>query len=152
MSNIIQIDRSKLFDPVEFLGKGWSIEEQDERSLAITEINVDDIVLHTMMKYTETSITGEEKLKRLRDDKTHLQLDAGIFLHFLNNKKLITKYSEGKLIFFDGTILCRSGEDSCFDKNRFVLYLSPRNNEWFWYYYHLEYELHPHHHSIRIPV
>ncbi|MFA6397884.1 MAG: hypothetical protein WDK96_03530, partial [Candidatus Paceibacterota bacterium] len=37
---IIKIDRTKPFDPATFIGASWTIVEQDERAIALTEIDL----------------------------------------------------------------------------------------------------------------
>ena len=64
---IILIDRNMPFDPVKLLSTGWTIEEQDERSLALTRVNLANVRLEHMLKKGEGRITGEERLKRLKN-------------------------------------------------------------------------------------
>jgi len=59
------VDRSKPFDPVKFIGSGWSIVEEDTRSLALTEIDFSKVRFESGLQDGERYITGEEKLKRL---------------------------------------------------------------------------------------
>lgn len=56
------------FDPVSFIGNGWSLiaEERDERSAALPEIDFSQVVFETSLEKGESSIRGEEKLKRLK--------------------------------------------------------------------------------------
>ena len=35
---VLKIDRAKVFNPIEFIGKDWSTVEEDERSLALSEV------------------------------------------------------------------------------------------------------------------
>lgn len=147
---IIQIDRSQPFDPAEFLGAGWSIwrgpadgdglsgdEDQDERSLALTEVDLSKIRFETCLQKGEASITGEEKLRRLKVSG-HIRLDAKIFQTLWENRDKIPEAwkekinSNTRFIFFDGTIL-RSPRG-----NRFVLYFCRRDGEWHWSYRWLE--------------
>ena len=56
---ILSIDRTKPFDPVAFIGnKGWRIEEQDEQSLALTEVDPAMIRLETCRTQSEEFITS----------------------------------------------------------------------------------------------
>ncbi len=146
---MMAIDRSKPFDPVEFpsLGKGWSIwkgpadgdgltgeEEQDPRSLALTELNLTTLQLETTLKGDETSIVGEDKLKRLKATESLIRLDAGIFLTFWNNKHLIPERFKKKTggnttyIFCDGTVLRSPHGD------RYVLCFCWFGDAWRWDY------------------
>ena len=108
-SRTIKINRNKLFDPVQFMHhRGLEIEEQDERSVMLEEIDSANIALESMLQ-GEAAIRGEEHLKRLKE-KGHIRLDARIFESLWENQHLIPEYWQGttndpKHIFFDGTIL-----------------------------------------------
>lgn len=62
---MLYIDRSIPFDPVAFIGKGWSIVEQDERSLALTEVDINKVISERTLRPDEVVIKGEDKLKHL---------------------------------------------------------------------------------------
>ncbi len=132
-SKVIKIDRSKPFDPVSFIGEGWSIEEQDERSLVITELDLTKIQFKTMLRDDENIVKGEEKLRRLKK-AAYVRLDARIFQTLWENQYLIPEKWKEKtkgnttFICFDGTIL-RSP-----DGNRCVLYLYWYDGRWLWHY------------------
>ncbi|MFC1612370.1 hypothetical protein ACFL29_00920 [Patescibacteria group bacterium] len=134
---MIKIDRKNPFVSEEFLGKGWKILEQDERSLALTEINLADVRLLSMLKDNETRIKGEEKLERLKE-AGHIRLDAKIFQILWENQELIPELWKEKTngcttyIFFDGTILRHSHGLRC------VLCLCWLVSEWHWDYSWLE--------------
>lgn len=115
------------FDPVAFLGKGWIIEEQDERSLALTEIDLSKVQLETCLQEGEASIQGEDKLKRLKQ-AGHIRLDARFFMGLWKNPKLIPDAWKGKIIYFDGTVLRRQSG------SRHVLYLYWGGRQWHWNY------------------
>lgn len=141
----IPINRSTPFDPAEFLGQGWSIwkgpaagdglsgdEEQDERSLALTEVDLSQIRFETCLKDREDAVKGEEKLKRLKESG-HIRLDVKIFQTLWNNKYLIPANWKEKIngntrfIFFDGTTL--RGPDGY----RYVLCLYFSGGGWRWF-------------------
>jgi len=147
----IPIDRTAPFNPAEFIGAGWTIwkgpadgngldgeEEQDARSLALTTLDVTRLRLETTLKGEESSIVGEEKLKRLTA-MTDIRLDAGIFQTFWRNQHLIPERFKAKTngnttyVFCDGTVL-RSPRG-----NRDVLffYWDVDSREWYWRYYGL---------------
>ena len=127
---VISIDRTKPFDTA-FIGDGWTIEEQDERSIALNEINLTEVAFETTLQKGEKSVKGEEKLKRLKEDG-RIRLDAGIFKTLWENQHLIPeKWKEQTngnttFIYFDGTVLRDSGGD------RYVLYLYWDGGEWSW--------------------
>ncbi|MEK9134774.1 MAG: hypothetical protein AAB451_00485 [Patescibacteria group bacterium] len=134
---IIPIDRTAPFDPVKLLGQGWTIEEQDERSLALTQVNLANVWLEHMLNKGEDWITGEEKLRRLKKANS-IRLDAKVFQTLWEDKSLIPeawkKKTKGNAayIFFDGTVL----RDP--DGSRCVLYLCWRDGQWRWNYYWLD--------------
>jgi hypothetical protein len=110
---VIPIDRTSAFDPVAFIGEGWSIVEEDERSLALGEVDLTKVNFETMLKERESSVVGEEKLKRLKD-AGHIRLDAKVFQTLWENQHLIPaswkEPTNGNTtyVFFDGTILRHS--------------------------------------------
>lgn len=121
------------FNPSKFVGESWSIEskETDARSVALAELDLTKIQFVTMLKGNETSITGEEKLKRLKESN-YIRLDADVFFTLWENQHLIPESWKEKVnentryIFFDGTVLRRSDGDRC------VLYLYWRDGAWRW--------------------
>jgi len=130
---IILIDRSQPFDPIKFLGKGWSFEEQDERSLALTELDLTKVRLEIMLMEGEAYINGEEKLRQLKK-ADYIRLDAKVFQTLWENQMLIPERWKEKTngdttyIYFDGTVL-RSP-----DGDRYVLCLDWSDGQWDWYY------------------
>ncbi len=135
-AKIIDIERKKLFDPVQFMHhRGLEIAEQDERSVMLEKIDVSKIALVSMLR-TDIVITGNEHLKRLKK-AGHIRLDARIFQTLWENQELIPESWKGttdvaKHIFFDGTIL----------KNQFGKYVVgmfwDRDNRWNWTYCRLD--------------
>ncbi len=127
----ITIDRSKPLNPAKFIGKGWTIEEQDERSLSLTTIDLSKVRFETCLKDGEVNIDGEEKLKRLKEAADYIRLDAKVMQTLLSNKKLIPeswkqKNGEPLYIFFDGTIF----KDS--DGVRYIVGMAFLNKKWDW--------------------
>ena len=108
-SRTIRINRDTLFDPVQFMHhRGLEIEERDERSVMLEEIDTATIALVSMLQ-GETAIRGEEHLNRLKQ-AGHIRLDAKVFQTLWENQHIIPEYWQGatndpKHIFFDGTIL-----------------------------------------------
>ena len=132
-SSIIKIDRTRPFDPVKFLGEGWSIAGQDKRSLALTEVDLTKVQLSTMLREGETSIRGEEHLKRLKKAGC-VRLDAKVFQTLWENKELIPETWKERInenvryIRFTGTELRRPGGGRC------VLSLCWLAGRWGWGY------------------
>ena len=127
---VIGIDRTKPFDPA-FIDAGWSFWrgsadgnglegelEQDNRSLALTEVDTSKILLEARLESKETYTTGEERLKRLIA-ADRICLDFGIFQTLWNNKTLIpTRFREKTnnnrtYVFFDGQTLRSPGGGRC---------------------------------------
>ena len=135
-SSIIKIDRAHPFDPVNFLGGDWSIAEEDERSLALTEVDLTKVRLETTLRAGETSVKGEERLKRLKK-AGYIRLDAKVFRAFWEDKALIPEEWKQKTngnvtrIYFDGTVLRDPRGD------RDVLSLYWRDGQWLWSAYWL---------------
>ena len=137
---IIPIDRTVSFNPAEFIGKGWSIAEEESLALALAEINLDEVCFESMLmlKEGETSVKGETKLERLKV-AGHVRLDAKIFQTLWEeNQRLIPEgwkeKIDGKIryIFFDGTILLSP------DGSRYVLCLYWDGGRWYWRYIWLD--------------
>lgn len=120
---ILPINRSKPFNPAEFIGAGWSIwrgpadgnglegdEERDARSATLTELDLDQVQLVTCLKRGESVTTGEERIKRLRTDG-RVRLDENAFQAFWENRaQLPDRFKERvngntQFIFFDGVVL-----------------------------------------------
>jgi hypothetical protein len=87
---ILRIDRSQPFNPATFFGEGWSIwkgpadgdglqgeEQQDFRSLALQEVDFSQVLLETYLKEGKEWITGEEKLRRMKESGV-IRLDAHV--------------------------------------------------------------------------
>lgn len=130
-ARVISIDRTAPFNSVSFIGTGWSVIEQDERSLVLPTVDPNKIQLVTLLTSGEASVFGEEKLKRLVASGS-IRLDAKVLQTFWENQHLIPlswkKKTNGEvtLIFFDGTILQGS------DGRRYDLYLCWLDRGWFW--------------------
>ena len=85
---------TKPFDPEGFLGKGWKTwkgpikgsglsgeEEIDPRSLNFFEIEIAKFIFETGLREGEESIPGEEKLRRLKDEKPgFIRFGGNVFL------------------------------------------------------------------------
>ncbi len=130
----LQIDRSKPFDYA-FVGPESEIEEEDQRSLALSEIDLADIRFEAMLEDSETSVDGGSRLGRLRG-AGYIRLDAKIFQTLWENQQLIPERwkerTKGQMtkIFFEGTVL-RSSHSNRGD-NRYVLCLYWDGSEWCW--------------------
>jgi len=147
-AKIISIDRTVSFDLVKFLGERWTIEEQDERSLLLTQVDLAKVQFEHMLKFEESCISGEEKLKRLKE-MGHIRLDAKVLQTLWNNQHLIPERWKEKTkdkttcIFFDGSIFRNSS--NCW---RYVLLLSWQFGQWRWDYCRIDYNCYINHYSI----
>lgn len=132
--SVLTVDRSKPFDSTRFLGNGSSVwrgpadgnglegeEDQDPRSLALTEIDFSGACFESGHQEGENVITGEVKLERLKQ-MPDIRLDAEI------GQALLDEEDQATLRFlhrtygitwmeFAGTVLRRS------DGRRYFLYL-----------------------------
>lgn len=133
-TSVIPINRFSPFNPEEFIGKkgkGWMIEEEDERSLKLTELDLAKVRLETTLKRGESSVNGEEKLRRLKKLDC-IRLDAKVFQALWENKHLIPGDWKGKTIFFVGTIFRGRHGD------RYILALFWGGSAWGWNSYWLD--------------
>ena len=130
------------FDPLQFIGKGWSLiaEEHDVRNDAFTEVDFDKVSYEFCLKEGETSIKGEEKLKRMKESG-NIRLGATTFMGLWGdyrarkeNSVLERFYREQKIIYLDffGDVLLDPGGHRC------VLCLLRGGGEWYWYFDWLE--------------
>ena len=135
-SRAININRTETLYPVQFMcQQDLEIEEQDERSITLVEINPSKISLESMLQ-DEPIIRGEEHLKRLKQ-VGHIRLDAKIFQTLWGNQHLIPKSWKGtthdpKYIFFDGTVFKNQDE-------RYVISIYwDSKKKWRWAYCRLD--------------
>lgn len=141
------------FNPAKFIGAGWAIwkgaadgaglegeEFQDVRALAMTELDAAKMQFAICLKADESSINGEEKLKRLLALGKPL-LSAKQFLalwqDYQKNKErsvLEGLFKEQGIAYLDffGTILRSPNCSRC------VLYLGRRHGQWRWNYFWLD--------------
>jgi hypothetical protein len=136
-TNLI-LDCSQPFNPVEFINGGWGVAEQDERSLAITEVDFEKILLETCLKEGEVRIMGEEKLRRFKEEKPELIPLGGQHCQALwrdykargKDSVLERMYKERGIIYLDffGLILRLP------NGRRLVLYFYRDEGEWDWNY------------------
>jgi len=137
--HILVIDRSVPFNPVNFIGSGWSVidGEENKASLALTEIDFEKVSFETCLKSGEKCITGEEKLVR-HAKAGHVLLDAKIFQKLYeeeDQKTLEYLYREKSITWFEfpGTVL-RYLNDS-----RYALFLyRDDGGRWSWRCYWLD--------------
>ena len=142
---------TKSFNPAEFIGEGWTIwkgpadgdglageEDMDKRSLALADVELAKFVFETCLRTKEKSIKGEEKLRRLKEEKPDFirfggNVFLGLWLDYQANKEnsiLEWFYRNFKISFMDffGQIL----RDP--DGDRDVLYLfRDGDGEWRWH-------------------
>ncbi len=133
---------TKPFDPAQFIGKGWSLitEEHGVRNDALTEVDFSKASYETCLKDGESSIKGEEKLKRMKEN-ANIRLGATAFMGLWEdyqahkeNSILERFYREQKITYLDffGDILLAP------DGHRGVLCLYRLDGGWYWGYRWLE--------------
>ena len=152
---IFEIDRRIFFDPVSFFGSGhevWEIVEQDDRSLLVTSVDLDKIVLTTCIMISDRGkISGEEKLKRMKD-KGKIRLDLGIFLALYNEighgaLEYLFKHRGVEYLDFMGTVLRAP------NNRRYILYLYRHKDvSWHWSFKWLGDEFHSRHFSASLAL
>jgi hypothetical protein len=147
---VIKLDPSKKFDPAEFIGAGWTIwkgpadgdglkgkEEIDERSLALTEVDLSKVILETCLKQGESSIRGEEKLARFKALAQTIRLGGNAFLALWEDYKInkensclewLRRNREVTYVDFMGLVLRNPHGDRC------VLFLYFYGGRWGWLY------------------
>ena len=131
--NLLQMNSASPFIPEIFIGEGWSIAELHERAFELTEVDLNKVRFETMLRPGETSVKGEEKLRRLKE-AGHIPLDATVFLALWQNQVLIPEDWKTKgYIFFDGTVLCNP------DGYRYVLIMGWNDGKWLWDRIRLDY-------------
>lgn len=141
----------KTFNPSEFIGKDWSVwkgpadgkglEGDDDSVVESGTVDFEQVALETHLQGIETSLNGEEKMRRARSDKNKAQLGGKAFLALWNDYQ--TRKAEGKpeesileklrksgkignvVYFFGLTLRSPNGY-------RNVLYLCFDGPEWYW--------------------
>lgn len=142
------------FDPVKFIAEKWAIihEERDPRSAALSEVDFSAVLFETCLKANEPSITGEEKLARLKAVK-NVRLGTTVFVglweDYIARKAdsvLERLYDEQGITYLDffGDILLGP------DGGRYVLYFGRDASAWFWYYHWLGGGWNAHHRSASL--
>jgi len=140
---------TKPFNLAEFLGEGWTVwkgpvdgdglsgeEDIDFRSLAVTQIEINKFLFETCLRDDERSITGEEKLRRLKENPNFIRFGGNVFLGLWGdyqankeNSALEWFYRERKITYLDFPGLVLRNPHG----NRRVLYLSWLDDgEWYW--------------------
>lgn len=110
----IVIDRINPFIPEEFIGKGWSIAEQDEGALKIKGIRLSNIRLQPIIRPVE--IEGLRGWHTYLKSTSFIRLDAKILQFLWINQDIIPKSwrkkqrafldkEMSKRIYFEGTVL-----------------------------------------------
>ncbi|HBP00764.1 MAG: hypothetical protein UY41_C0051G0002 [Candidatus Moranbacteria bacterium GW2011_GWE1_49_15] len=148
---------TKTFNPVEFLGEGWSIwkglvdgdglsgeEDMDVRSLELAEVETAKIVFEAYLEEGESSIKGEEKIMRSKKNPDLIRLGGNVFLGFWldyqankENSVLEWLYRTRKIRFIDFPGLVLRGPRG----NRCLPYLYRLGDgEWDWRCYWLAHD------------
>lgn len=146
---ILTINRAKLFDPSTFIASGWTIwrgpadgnglkgdEQQDHRSLELTQVDFTKGRFETCLADGEQVITGEQRLNRLRE-KVFIRADAAIGVALFKEPGQVILnwlYQTHGVAWFElpGTELRNS------NGYRYVLCLYREDDgQWYWYYYWL---------------
>ena len=120
------------FNPVVFIGEGWSFDEaRNPRSAALGLLeDYSKVKLSTSWLEGKSSVDGETRRTRIIADTTSAPLHADHFFDLWNNKeKIPEEWKKVKgVITFDGDVLRYSNGRRC------VLCLYWYDGEWYWYY------------------
>ena len=133
----LRLDRSQPFDPRKFIGRGWEIVEEDERSLALTEIDFSAVRFVSGHAEGEDLITGEAKLERLKA-LPDVRLDAAIGVALLREPGQATLrfiHEHFTISWFElaGTVLRGPG-----GRRPFLYLCRVGDGSWDWAYYWLD--------------
>ena len=146
---ILRFQPSVTFSPSGFLSEGWTIwkgpkdgngleggEDCDRREDNLSEIDFSQALFETCLEEGETTITGEEKLMRMKASG-HLRLGGRTFLSLWQdyqankgNSILEWLYQNGQITYMDffGLVLRSPLGD------RYVLYLCRYDDsQWYWH-------------------
>lgn len=125
-----QSKQKSVFDPVAFIGEGWSFAEaRNPRSAALGLLgDYSKVKLSTDWLEGKSSIDGETRRTRITADTASTPLNADHFLDLWNNKeKIPEEWKKVKgVVTFDGDVLRSASGD------RFVLCLYWHGGEWRW--------------------
>ncbi|MEI6810526.1 MAG: hypothetical protein WCK60_00565 [Candidatus Nomurabacteria bacterium] len=128
---VVHIDRTSAFDPVAFIGEGWSFAEaRNPRSAALGLLDYySKVKLSTDWLEGKSSVDGETRRTRILVDTASTPLNADHFLDLWNNKeKIPEEWKKVKgVITFDGDVLRDSRGD------RYILCLYWSDGRWSWY-------------------
>lgn len=121
------------FDPVAVFGSGWKYSSKkgdtDKRSLALPEVDVAKLLFETCLKEGETSIIGEEKLKRLiKSGNIRLDSRFGAALFQEEGHLILERLCKERNITyldFPGQVLVSPYGD------RYILYLCRHGGRWY---------------------
>lgn len=101
------------FDPNLFVG-GLSLGKKkvqisqtwtDHRSSLLSKVDLSTVALVSLLRYGEDLISGEEKLRRLKEEEERIvRLDFRLAQYFLRNQNRIPGEWKPFLIIFDGTV------------------------------------------------
>lgn len=139
-----QFDTASFFDNKDFAiwrgpvdGNGFSGEEDiDQRSLLLTEVKLDEFIFETCIKKSETLISVEEELRRLKEEKPEfIRFGGNVLLGLIEDFNINKERSALEWIYrtfkisqidFLGTIFRTPYGDRSF------LYLERKKGRWFW--------------------
>lgn len=97
---------TQVFNLKEFIGKGWKIEEEDPRSLAIKEVEPEKFLFETCLREGESWITGEVKLIRLKEKSDFIPFNSNVFLGLWEDYQVNKKNSVLEWLFLNKGVKC----------------------------------------------
>lgn len=123
------IDRSTAFDPEDFIGKGWSIPWQDDRSTKLSQIDFAKVRFWNCLRPGEVGITGEEKHRRLTIEPViRLGADIAPSLMLVHGQAILRSIQAQGIIRLElaGSVLVSPHGNRCF------LTFELRGADWHW--------------------
>jgi hypothetical protein len=131
VNTILVLDPAKIFNPAEFIGQGWSIwkgpvdgkglkgeDDHDQANDTLTEVDFAQVVFDTCLNEGELSITGEEKLERLKAIPGRIRLGAKVGVALWDDYQKNKDNSILEWLYHEHQISCL---DFCGDILRFPL-------------------------------
>ncbi|MDB5237239.1 MAG: hypothetical protein JWL88_341 [Parcubacteria group bacterium] len=105
-TGFIEIDRTVKFDPALIeCTENWRVVSEDERSLALTRIDLSKVLLQNYLKAGEEDVSPEEWCGRLAESG-NIPLDAAVWATFEARPSTIPEaFKEAGYLNFMGTIL-----------------------------------------------
>ncbi|OGZ70175.1 MAG: hypothetical protein A3F47_01535 [Candidatus Staskawiczbacteria bacterium RIFCSPHIGHO2_12_FULL_38_11] len=117
-ANEIFIDHCKPVNLAKFAGNGCVIEEQNERALAFTTVDLAKIKLMPTFSHWQRNVTGEENLRNM-EEANYILLGFNFFQYFWEYQHIIPETwkekvkSRNRHIYFPGSVIKLADDSRC---------------------------------------